>query len=1213
MVRARGRHGRRLRVIAAAAAFALLALLAMGATAGAAGITNSGSDLRDGWYPDQPRLAPDAVAASNFGQLWSTQQPLDGQIYAQPLVVGSSVIVATERNMVYSLDADTGAVRWSKSLGAPFPYTLIGWGCTDLTPDLGITSTPVVDTTTNTIYLTHKTYASGSTSQAAYYMDALDATTGTQRTGFPKLLSGTAQNAPSQAFLATNELQRPGLLLMDGVVYAGFGGHCDIPPYTGWVFGVNASTGSIKARWAALTSGDGAGIWQSGAGLMSDGPGRLFVSTGNGGSPAGPSDTPSGMFGESVVRLGVQANGTLKAQDFFAPADAAHLDDYDADFASGGVTALRDDVFGTSKFPHVAVAVGKAGYVYLLDRDDLGGIQNGVGRDDDVIARVGPYGGVWSRPGVWPGDGGWIAIPTASPGGGENPDASGSAGFLKLYKYRVNGSGTPSLDTPIQSDDAFGFSSGAPVITSDGTTSGSAVLWIIWSPNGSGAGAQLRAYDAVPKNGKLNLRRSWPIGTASKFSTPGVGAGRMFVGTREGKVYAYGAPVQASVQAPATTFPVTTLGQSSTASVTLKVSGTVTVTGVSGAPGVFAAATGGLALPRQLTDGKTLAVPVTFTPTATGGVGGTLTVSTDKGAFTFSLTGTGQAEAAQLAAWPPVVSFGGAVVGENRAGTVTFSNTGGQPLTITDVTLPGAPFTVDDPPQDGGVIAPGQALNVTVRYRPTAVGDFNGDLVVETTAGEKTIGLSGSAGVGPKLALTSSAGWAFGDVVVGEAKEADVVVANQGDSTMTINKSKPPAGSAFTVVAGLDEGTQIAPGASRTVRVRFTPSAPGDVSDTWTINAGDGSGVHAVALRGHGVAPGHLTAPASASVGDVVLGASGTTTVTFANDGERPLTVTGLDGPAAPFSVDGAPAGGTAIAAGGSLTVAVRFAAEAPGTASGALTLRTSAGDRTVALGARAVTSGVLEVDPGGWSFGDVPVGTSRTVGLTLRNGGDEPLTVRSSTPPGDVAFTVVDAGGVAAGLTLAPGESRTVAVRFAPVAEGDASAYWALATTGAAGTLMVPLTGRGTAAPVVVGPPDEATPAAVTPVVVAPVVVQPQGPVVTPPPTSTPAPAAKRRPGLTVSKVGVARDGRTLALRGRVSQAASGALGVSVKAKAGRRTYRLASSVRLAGRTTYSGTLRLPKAAVGWSRLEVRVTFAGSTRVWPGAGAFVLVRKPAR
>ncbi|MCW2983166.1 MAG: legume lectin beta domain protein, partial [Conexibacter sp.] len=972
---------------------------------GAAGITNSGGDLRDGWYPNQPKLAPDAVAASTFGQLWDA--PVDGQVYAQPLVNGTSVIVATERNQIYSLDSETGARRWTRDLGPSYPASAVN--CGDLYPDLGVTATPVIDTTTNTIYLTHKTYAAGTTGPAAYYLDALDAATGANRTGFPKKLTGTAQNAPGYTFNATNELQRPGLLLLDGVIYAGFGGHCDNPPYQGWIFGVSTG-GTIKARWTATTTGDGAGIWQSGSGLMSDGPGRLFVSTGNGGSPTGPSATPTGMFGESIVRLDVQPDGTLKAGDFFAPADATHLDDYDADFASGGVTGLRDDVFGTSAFPHVGVAVGKAGYVYLLNRDDLGGIGMGTGQGDRVISRVGPFGGVWSRPGVWPGDGGWIAIPTASPSGVET--ASGSSGYLKLYRYRKGADGTPSLDAPIQSDDEFGFSSGAPIITSDGTTSGSAVLWIVWAPNGWAEGGQLRAYDAVPKNGHLNLRRTFPIGQSSKFSMPGVGAGRMYVGARNGHVLAFGAPVKAEVQAPATTFPLTTVGDKSTAGVKLTVSGTVKVNAVSASPSQFVARPAGLGIPGTFADGATITVPVDFTPTDPGSVGGTLTVATDKGTFTFSLTGTGQAQAAVLTASPPIVSFGGAVIGDSQASVITFGNGGGQPLTITGVDLPAAPFSAGGAPAVNDVIAPGEVVNVTVHYDPTTVGSFSDELTLTTTAGTKVVGLSGSAGTGPKLSLSPSGGWDFGSVTVGQSRTVSVTVGNTGDSPMTITKSKPPTKTVFSVLDALDEGSVIPAGQSRTLRVKLTPTASGPVSDTWTINAGDGSGVHAVALTGTGVAPGHLTAPASAAVGDVVLGQTGTATVTFGNDGELPLTIAGFDQPAAPFAVSDAPAAGTTIAAGATLAVHVAFSSLTPGTASGTLTLRTSAGDKVVAVGARAVTSGALTVEPdAGWAFGDVPVGETRDATVTLRNTGPDVLRVLDATPPADAPFTVVGAG----------------------------------------------------------------------------------------------------------------------------------------------------------------------------------------------------------
>ena len=183
------------------------------------------------------------------------------------------------------------------------------------------------------------------------------------------------------------------------------------------------------------------------------------------------------------------------------------------------MTGLPDEYFGTPAIPHLAVAVGKDGYVYLLNRDNLGGIGQGPSDSDDVVQRIGPYGGVWSRPGVWPGEGGWVYIPTASGG----TSASGSSGNLQVYKYGLSGSGAPTLSLQGTSSEAFGFSSSAPVITSDGTIPGSALVWIVWAPNGSGEGAQLRAYKPIPVNGEPVMLWSAPIGTSAKFATPGRG------------------------------------------------------------------------------------------------------------------------------------------------------------------------------------------------------------------------------------------------------------------------------------------------------------------------------------------------------------------------------------------------------------------------------------------------------------------------------------------------------------------------------------------------------------------------------------------------------------------------------------------------------------------------------------------------------------------
>jgi hypothetical protein len=437
----------------------------------------------------------------------------------------------------------------SITVGSPFLSSDID--CTDLTPHIGITGTPVIDRAEGVAYFFAKSYITGATGPVRFQMHGINVATGQEKAGFPVTIAGSASNEPSLAFEPRQHHQRSALLLQNGVVYASFGSHCDLDPYQGWIVAVGTN-GAIRSLWTTQSGpnrGTGAAIWQSGGGLVSDGPGRIFFATGNGGAVVGPigGKTPPRVLAEALVRVNVQGDGTLEATDFFSPSNAkSRLDPADADFGSGGPTALPSSLFGTAGHPNLLVAVGKEGFVYLLDRDNLGGIGNGRGGSDNVVARIGPTSGVWSKPSVWGGDGGYVYIVT-------------NGGPMVAYKYGVTGTGDPTLSDAGTSPDNFGFSSGAPVVTSNGSATGSALVWTIWSSGGGGTGGQLRAYDAVPDSGgKLVLRFSAPVGTVSKFAPPGVGAGRIYVGARDGNVYGFGAPVSA----PVTAFMVTNSGGS---------------------------------------------------------------------------------------------------------------------------------------------------------------------------------------------------------------------------------------------------------------------------------------------------------------------------------------------------------------------------------------------------------------------------------------------------------------------------------------------------------------------------------------------------------------------------------------------------------------------------------------------------------------------------
>ncbi len=485
-------------------------------------VTAAADSLRTGWYPDEGQLTPQLLRAGDFGSLFDTT--VRGQVYAQPLVSGDTLLAATEDDWIYGIDPRSGAIRWQRNVGIPFNSADIG--CTDLEPHVGITGTPVIDATTNTAYFFAKSYATGDSGPAIWSMHAVDLSNGEEEPGFPVRISGEAQNLAGVDFDPTQQLQRPALLLMNGVVYAAFGSHCDIQPYQGWIVGVSTA-GHIEAMWA--TSSSGSAIWQAGGGLVSDGEGQILFASGNGPTPrAGPGDTPpEGRLGESVVRLAVQPDGSLKATDFFSPFDNESLNEEDLDLGSGAPLGLPSPYFGTVAVPHLMVEVGKPGTVYLLDRDDLGGMGQGAGGGDDVVQEIPETGGLWGSMAVWPGDGGYVYIP--------------SVGSLEAFKYGTDESGAPHLSLVAHAPENLGYGSGSPLVTSDGATTGSGIVWISQCSDPPGCeGSTLNAYAAVPVEGSLQLLWSGEIGVSTKFARPDASGGHIYVGTYDGHLLGFG-------------------------------------------------------------------------------------------------------------------------------------------------------------------------------------------------------------------------------------------------------------------------------------------------------------------------------------------------------------------------------------------------------------------------------------------------------------------------------------------------------------------------------------------------------------------------------------------------------------------------------------------------------------------------------------------------
>jgi hypothetical protein len=861
-----GRHrGRRrtwlLSIVAVATAALIGTSISLVASSAQADQNTQGVDnLRTNWDRDESSLSPAVVQSSAFGRLFATK--LDGQIYAQPLVLGDQVIAVTERNTLYGLDRTTGAIEWSKNYGPSWPASAIG--CGDLVPDIGATATPVYDPSTNSLYFTTKIDDGTSTHRhPTWLMHAVDPASGAERSGWPVTIAGSPVNDPSATFDAYYQQQRPGLLLMNGVVYAGFGAHCDAWPYRGYVVGVSTTAHSITSMWATATGAGigGAGIWQAGGGLVSDGSGRIFFSTGNGISPApGPGKTAQGTLAESVVRLQVGADNSLGTADFFSPSNAATLDLNDQDISSGAPMALPDG-FGTSEHPHLLVQQGKDGRVFLLDRDNLGGMGQGPQGGDAAVSVSGPYQGMWGHPAFWGGDGGYVYV-------------VGNQGPLRALKYGVRNGGTPTLTLTGQSQDTFGYSSGSPLVTSNGTDESSALVWMTSASNASGADGTLRAYSPTPDgNGRLQLLWSAPIGTATKFSTPTADRGKVYVGTRDGVLYGFGSPARTALTAASLDFGQVGVGANGSAQMKLTATQDVSITGLkaSGPFTVDPAAVPTPDRPTALAADATLGVPISFAPTTTGGVNGTLTANLSDGQkLVFALHGIGTRPG--FGAAPGSLDFGEVPTGSTSTLNLQVTNTGTEPETITSVDAPGGAFSASGLPSAGTVVPAGGSFVLSVTYTPTT-DQVDSDALVISSSGSSGAAHTLSVPVGAtaitgKGHLEFSAGSLdFGQVAVGSSKSLSFTITNTGNIPVTVTKAKAPTGD-FNSPLQLSEGLVIGPEQTAVQSVTFTPrsaadlSASYEVTGTGTDDNGNPQGAMYVQIKGTGTGTATTTSTA---------------------------------------------------------------------------------------------------------------------------------------------------------------------------------------------------------------------------------------------------------------------------------------------------------------------------------------------------------------
>jgi hypothetical protein len=652
-------------------------------------------------------LTPANVNSTSFGKLFS--YPVDGYIYARPLYVSNVTIggavhnvvyVATEHDSVYAFDADSSAGAnaqplWHTSFLSPGVTTVsvADVNCGDINPEYGVTGTPVIDLSTNTMYVVAETNENNGTSFVKR-LHALDITTGAEKPGSPTVISASV-TVPGQSPLVFNtryQLNRPGLLLHDGVVYIGFGSHCDYEDWRGWILGYSYNGSSFSQTFVFSTepssvNGRGAGIWMSGEGLPMDSGSNLFFGTGNG--QFDTDVTPPINYGDSLLRIDLSKGPSV--QDYFTPWTQSTMDLNDGDLGSGGMAILPDQ---PGPNPHLLVQMGKDGVLRVINRDNMGQYSS---TSDNIVQEVGGNRALFGSPVYFNGKIYFGAL--SSP----------------IQAFTVTDGLLSTSPTDVGTDYFF-FPGTTPSISANGTSN--AILWAVnshaFSNNGPGGPAVLYAYDAANLsagalyNSNENLSRDDP-GGAIKFAVPTVANGKVYLGA-EGQLSVYGelggggATAPAIVSANSTTFTVGAAG-SFTVTATGSPTPSLTETGTLPTGVTFTDNGNGTAtLSGTPASGTAGTYPLTFTATNSAGTANqdfTLTVSTTQppaitsassttftvgaaGSFTVTATGSPTPSLTETGTLPTGVTFT-----DNGNGTATLSGTpasgtaGTYPLTFT--------------------------------------------------------------------------------------------------------------------------------------------------------------------------------------------------------------------------------------------------------------------------------------------------------------------------------------------------------------------------------------------------------------------------------------------------------------------------------------------------------------------------------------------------
>jgi hypothetical protein len=497
------------------------------AAAGTDVLTYHNDNSRSAQNLTETVLTPANVNATQFGLL--RVLPADGLVDGQPLIASNLsvsgvlrnvVYVVTENDSVYSYDADTGAALVHVSVLGSGETPSDTRGCSQVVPQIGITSTPVIDRSVGpngTVYVV--AMSKNAAGEYLQRLHALDLVTLAERPNSPAVIQatypGTANNSVGMTSFQPGQYEeRAGLLLLSGTVYTAWTSHCDQTPYNGWIIGYDESTLTQSQVLNVTPNGSEGAIWQAGGGMAADSAGNIYALVANGtfDTTLDASGFPlQGDYGNAFIKL--SSASTLQVTDYFDMDNTVAESNGDVDLGSGGAMLLPDQTDSTGVVRQLAVGAGKDGHLYVVNRSNLGkfSMSNNAIWEDMPGALP---GGIWATPAYFQG--------TVYYG-----DVGGTLKAFGIQQALLGK--TPTSQTSI----SFAYPGTAPAVSANGSSDG--IVWAVQNSNP----ATLHAFAAgnlatelYNSNQAANGRDNF--GAGNKFMTPSIANGKVYVGTPTG-------------------------------------------------------------------------------------------------------------------------------------------------------------------------------------------------------------------------------------------------------------------------------------------------------------------------------------------------------------------------------------------------------------------------------------------------------------------------------------------------------------------------------------------------------------------------------------------------------------------------------------------------------------------------------------------------------